>query len=474
MAHRKLTSGKLVQATGPDEIPNWVHKCYAPALAGPICSIFNASIAQGVIPSLWKCADVIPVPKVPKPKSVDSDLRPISLTPVLSKVLEHFVSRWLLQVIEPYIDILQFGNTRNCSTTHALIHLIHNWLAALDSPQGKSIRACMIDFSKAFDRIDHNILLLKLQIFGVPPILLNWCADFLQARNLRVKMGQIKSSWHQINGSVPQGTKLGPIFFLVMINDLESILPIYKVVDDCTVYEVLPKSAISALQTNIDGISEWIHNNNMLLNVKKTKELRISFTKFPLDLQNLLSANSEIKVVDEFKLLGVTISSDLSWNSHINDICSKASKRLYALRVLRRSGAPPKDLITVYCAFIRPVLEYACQVWHFSLPKYLCDQIESIQGRALKIALPDVSYQEALMYTNLETLEHRRQHQCQKLYTKILNQENNKLKELLPAPKQHRYSFRITRKFDIFKCRTERFKKSFIPSCVNTWDNLTI
>ena len=84
--------------------------------------------------------------------------KPISLTPVLSKILEHFISRWLLQVIEPYIDILQFGNTRNCSTTHALIHLIHNWLAALDSPQGKSIRACMTDFSKAFDRIDHNNL----------------------------------------------------------------------------------------------------------------------------------------------------------------------------------------------------------------------------------------------------------------------------------------------------------------------------
>ena len=170
----------------------------------------------------------------------------------------------------------------------------------------------MIDFSKAFDRIDHNILLLKLQILCVPPISLHWCADFLQERNLRVKMGQIKSSWHQINDSVPQGTKLGPTLFLVMINDLEPNLPIYKFVDDCTVYDAHLKSANSALQTNIDGISEWIHNNNMLLNVKKTKELCISLTKCPLNLQNLSLANNEIKVVDEFKLLSVNISSDLS------------------------------------------------------------------------------------------------------------------------------------------------------------------
>ena len=142
-----------------------------------------------------------------------------------------------------------------------------------------------------------------------------------------------------------------------MINDLESNLPIYKFVDDCTVYEVLLRSANAALQTNIDGTSEWIHNNNMLLNVKITKELHILFTKCPLDLQNLSSANSEIKVVDEFKLLGITTSSDLSWNSHINDICSKAN---------------------------------------------------------------------------------------------------------------------LTRKFDIYKCRTEGFERSFIPSCVNTWDNLVI
>ena len=153
----------LQKATGPDDSPNWVLKTSASLLAGPITSIFNAGIAQSRVPAIWKSADVLPLPKISNPKSVDSDLRSISLTPVLSKLLEGFVFRWLLNHIKSSIDHLQFGNIKNCSTTHALIHLIHHWLAEFDNP-GSIIRCCMIDFSKAFDRIDHNILLHKLQL----------------------------------------------------------------------------------------------------------------------------------------------------------------------------------------------------------------------------------------------------------------------------------------------------------------------
>ena len=110
----------------------------------------------------------------------------------------------------------------------------------------------MIDFSKAFDRIDHNILRHKL--LNTPPILLNWCADFLHDRYLRVKLGQHKSSWRSIHAGVPQGTKLGPLFFLVMINDLQTTLPLYKYVDDCTVYEIISNSSHnSTLQATIDN-----------------------------------------------------------------------------------------------------------------------------------------------------------------------------------------------------------------------------
>ena len=176
--------------------------------------------------------------------------------------------------------------------------------------------------------------------------------------------------------------------------------------DDCTVYEIIPRSSGTAfLQTAINQITKWTEHNNMSLNVKKTKELRISFIKKPVQLDNLSSAGTEIDVVQNFKLLGVTISSDLTWNTHIDEICAKASRRLYALRILKRSGAPSKDIITVYSAFIRLLLEYACQVWHFSLPQFLTDQIEQVQRRALRIALTQMSYKEGLevMYCLIKT-----------------------------------------------------------------------
>ena len=174
---RSLLAIKERKSCGPDEIPNWVLKNFAPILCLPVCSIFNSSISQGHVPSLWKCANVLPLGKVPQPRSIDSDLRPISLTAVLSKVLEGFVFDWLAAVVMPHIDPFQFGCVKKSSTTHALVHLIHQWLAATESPK-TVVRSCLIDFSKAFDRIDHNILLHKLQLLNVPPILLNWCAHF--------------------------------------------------------------------------------------------------------------------------------------------------------------------------------------------------------------------------------------------------------------------------------------------------------
>jgi hypothetical protein len=138
----------------------------------------------------------------------------------------------------PNIDPFQFGGVKKSSTTHALVHLIHQWLSALETPN-TFVRSCLIDFSKAFDRIDHNILMYKLQILNVPPVLLNWCASFLQDRQQRVKLGVFKSKWKRINAGVPQATKLGPLFFLVMVNDLSTELPMYKYVDDSTVSEVM-------------------------------------------------------------------------------------------------------------------------------------------------------------------------------------------------------------------------------------------
>jgi len=118
----------------------------------------------------------------------------------------------------PNIDPYQYGCVEKSSTTHALVHLIHHWLNATEAPN-TVIRSCLIDFSKAFDRIDHTILLHKLQLFDTPQVLLNWCANFLTNRKQRVCLNSFFSPWKHVHAGVPQGTKLGPLFFLVMVND---------------------------------------------------------------------------------------------------------------------------------------------------------------------------------------------------------------------------------------------------------------
>ena len=147
--------------------------------------------------------------------------------------------------------------------------------------------------------------------------MLNWCAEFLHDRYLRVKLGQNKSTWRQINAGIPQGTKLGPLFFFVMINDLQINTLMYKYVDDCSTYEIVSRSSpTSSLQANINTINDWTNHNNMRVNVSKTKEMCISFlTRVPMVFDALSSSGLNIEIVQTFKLLGVIISSDLTWNA---------------------------------------------------------------------------------------------------------------------------------------------------------------
>lgn len=144
---RSLLAIKERKSCGPDEIPNWVLKDFAPILCRPVCSIFNSPISQGHVPSLWKYANVLPLGKVPQPRSIDSDLRPISLTAVLSKVLEGFVFYWLAAVVMPHIDPFQFG-------------CLIDFSKAFDRIEQTVVRSCLIYFSRVFDRIDHNISLV--------------------------------------------------------------------------------------------------------------------------------------------------------------------------------------------------------------------------------------------------------------------------------------------------------------------------
>ena len=188
-----------------------------------------------------------------------------------------------------------------------------------------------------------------------------------------------------VNAGVPQGTILAPIGFLHHINDLQTVCEHIKYVDDCTIWEASSSSGIdSSLQLTADEVGQWTASNKMALNYDKTKELRICFKKSTPDIALLTIDGRPIQQVNSTRLLGVTLSEDLKWQSHIDEITTKASQRLYFIILLKRADIDPHHPINIYTSIVRSALEYACQVWHTSLAKKQTQQIEYICRRAMR------------------------------------------------------------------------------------------
>jgi len=214
---------------------------------------------------------------------------------------------------------------------------------------------------------------------GVPQFLVNWKHSFLCNRQQRVKIQDNYSDWISPAGSTPQGTKSGPCDFKHMVKDMKVKLPLYKFVDDTTSFEVCQRNSVSTdLQETADDIQGWCQQNHMVINPKKTKEMRIDFARNPPTIQDIVINGQNIEQVKHSKLLGVTISDNLTWNLHVENITKKASQRLFFLRLLKRANVSIDKLVKVYCSLMRSVLEYACQIYHGGLTKTHLEKIESI------------------------------------------------------------------------------------------------
>ena len=460
---KKLMNIQLRKASGPDGIPNWVYRDFAGHLAPPIASIFNASFREGYIPSIWKSADVVPLPKVNPPKRLEKDLRPISLTPVISKTQESFICSWIWDIIMSKIDKGQFGALKGTCATHALITMMHDWLRSTDDSRKKNfVHIVLLDYAKAFDHVDANILLSKLQDLEIPDCLLRWVEAFLMERRQRVKIGNTFSDWLNIWGTVPQGTLLGVMCFLCLINDLSTPSNTIKYVDDTTIYEVSNDPTDKTLQTSIDVALSWSAKTNMKINSSKTKEMLVSFSRSPPDVPGIQINGEEIKRVSECTLLGVVLNDKLNWQDNVDKLFKKASSRMYFISQLKRTRMASSEIVKVYISLVRPVLEYACQVWHGGLTEQQSDLLESIQERALRLAFPSMDYNQALQVANIMTLHQRREELCKRLFDSAQD-PSHKLHPLLPEQRVITHNQRHATKFPLPKCYTNRYKDSFIP-----------
>ena len=477
-----LTVGK---AAGPYDPYIKLIKMFAKYFAIPLADIYNESFMSRIFPQIWKFYTVCAIPKITPCSNVE-DLRPISLTSVLSKVQESYVVEWVHEDIKGKVSEAQFGGLPGSSAVLALVRLAHNWYSAMEN-HGNVVRIIFLDFRKAFDLIDHNKLLQNFEKIGVRPALLAWLGSYLQGRSQVTKVGNTFSDPAYIKGGVPQGSKIGPLAFIVHINDLPSVVQssdddnsdtASMFMDDTTMSEVLNVSdhisgeSIGNSQRNLESVLQFTNDENMQLNFKKCKEMHIDFRKNKTVIPPTTLGEQSLTKVRSYKLLGIWFDDDLKWKTNTEYITKKAAKRLYFMKILKSYNAPKEALKMFYVAVVRSVLEYGAQVWNGGLTMEQSEDIERIQKRALRIMYPELKYHEALMESNLKTLTDRRDDMCVQLI-KDMSNPNHKLNHLLPK-KTSQIKQRDTRMNEAtyynFACKTERFKHSPIVYAIGKYN----
>ncbi|MES9880859.1 MAG: reverse transcriptase family protein [Sedimenticola sp.] len=471
-----LKNLKTEKASGPDKLQPLLLKELKDEISPILQVIFTRSLETGVMPTEWAIANVAPLFKKGE-KSLAENYRPISLTCILCKVMEHIVTSNLCRHLNSnnILYDLQHGfrEKRSCETQLAM--LIED--LTRNASIGKQTDLVLLDFSKAFDKVNHEKLLYKLHCYGVRENTLNWIRAFLNGRSQKVVIEGEESGSVPVTSGVPQGSVLGPILFVIYINDLPDhiISQVRLFADDTAVYiTIRHEDDGKTLQHDLDTLQVWEKNWDMHFNPSKCQILHISRTKSPVTSSYTLHGQV-LEAVASAKYLGATISNNLSWNQHITNITNKANSTLgFVKRNIKTTN--PKVREQTYKTLVRPQIEYASVIWDPYTQQNI-NKIEMVQRRAARWTVNDYSRQSSVtdMLSSLGwcSLQDRRTQARLCLFYKIVNSL-----VAIPLPQHIQPSNRISRychsmTFRQIHTNTDFYKYSFFPRTVVQWNSLS-
>jgi hypothetical protein len=407
------------------DIPSCVFKIYKDQLWIPLKLFFTLSFNSGQIPNQYKTQSIIPIHKK-GPKTIPENFRPVTITPHTIKIGERIIRKTLMSYLEAnnFLSENQHGfrNNRSCSTQ--LIEYTTNVFDSL--VKGDEVDAIYLDYSKAFDKVDHTVLLMKLKSLHLGDKYLKWLECFLRGRTQTVIVDNQSSYSTPVISGVPQGSVLGPLLFNIYINDLPLSLTSCRVLtfaDDTKLISNITSSKDTiSLQENLAKVSIWSDLNNMSLNANKFELLQFKPNQNNKSLSLLgnlpfsekyfhyqLPNDTIIEPSNYVKDLGIFIACDLEWDIHYFNICNKA-RRTAGWVLNTFVTRDPTTMITLFTSLIRPILEYNCEIWN---PYKIKDiiQLEQIQRTFTHriSGMQDRNYWERLEILGISSLQRRRE-----------------------------------------------------------------
>ena len=444
------------KACGPDGVKGKTLKMCSSQLTYIYTLIFNMSIKNCIIPALWKCSEIIPIPKKAKVNEMN-DLRPIALTSVVMKCLEKLVLNKVKSAFNNVQDPLQFAYRAKRSVEDAILFFLESAYKHIDIPRNYC-RALFVDFSSAFNTIQPHILAKKMMEMKVDNGVVSWVLEFLTNRSQYVKLNNVKSKKIHTNTGAPQGCVISPVLFTIYTNDcqINNIgVKLIKFADDSLLLGLISDNEEEYYKDAINGFVKWCEEHHLDLNVLKTKELIIDFRQKKEPLNPIFINGRPIEVVDSYNYLGVLIHKDLDWEPHAQATYKKMNQRLYFLRKLNTFNINCKILHLFSRSTIESVLMFCIIGWGGNCNVSLKKRFDRLLEKSAKITKQELTTTDFLL--NLALL--------------------NKIKRII-EDKTHPLNNTITHsersgRVHTIKANRERYRNSFLPSAVKLYYDST-